>query len=343
MTPEELAAEAAAAAEAEAAAAGTEEESAADLWAEFDEMDGGNGTLTIEGTVNTGEPGDDEDTNGADFGESDDDAGNTGADTGAEAPTDATDPAADAAAQTLWDSVPAELRSEYDRLTAENAKLVHKERSAAGRATGYQRRYEELLKAAQPRATAGDRPTSQAAIEALKEDYPEIAAPLEQALGSIQEQVSHLSAAEESRVAAAQTELTEFLNEETEALVAQHADYEQVLGQNSEQFRVWIDDQPRAVRDAFARNAQDIVNAAEAAQVIGAFKAHLGMPAPAPAVPAPRTPAVPSALASKRERQLGATATVNRTNRRPTTSGIPEDGDPQMIWDAFEAAENPRR
>lgn len=328
MNEEELAAAEAATAEA-AQNADAIEEDAADLWAEFDELDG---IAPEEGEATTADA-DTDAGDGADTGTGGDVI--DGAVAGADAAAVAT---AVAAAPSVWDNAPAELRTEYEKLAADRARLEHEVRSHKGRAVGAQRRYEDLLKAAEPRKVEGDRPTPQAALAALKEDYPEIAGPLEQALGSIQGQVATLSEAEESRRTAAQTELSDFLQNETTSLVSQHPDYLEVLGKNSDALVAWIDDQPRAVRDAFARNANEIVNAAEAATVIGLFKAHLGKPAPAPAAEQPRTATTPP-LASRRERQLGATANPTRSHRRPTVSGIPENGDPQDIWDAFEEAE----
>lgn len=240
------------------------------------------------------------------------------------------------ATPSIWDSAPAELRTEFERVTAENARLAQKERSATGRATGFQRRYEDLLKAAQPREVKGDRPSPDAALAAIKQDYPEIAEPLGQVLTSIHGDVATLSEAEDSRRKAAEDELSDFLAAEEETLLSQHPDYGDVVKNNGERFVAWIDDQPRAVRDAFARNADQIVNAAEAASVISAFKDHLNPPAAAPAgQPGHANPP----LSNKRERQLGSTAAPGSRTRRPTVSGIPENGDPQAIWDAFEASE----
>ncbi|KQT54638.1 hypothetical protein ASG43_03360 [Aureimonas sp. Leaf454] len=299
------------------------EETAADVWAEFEEADGG--APAGDAGTNADADAGDEEGEGADFGDDDDAvaANGGGADAGDTAPS-------------VWDSAPEALRNQFEALQAENAKLLQKERSASGRASGFQRRYEDLKKAAEPRATPGDRPAPQAALDALKEDYPEIAEPLSQALNAIQGDVATLAEAEEGRRKAAETELTDYLDTEAAALTSQHPDYLDVLKTNSDKFVAWIDDQPRAVRDAFNRNAEHVVNAAEAAAVVGMFKEHLGMPAPAPA--AERPAATPS-LASRRERQLGATAAPTRAHRRPTVSGIPENADPQDIWDAFEDAE----
>jgi hypothetical protein len=302
---------------------------AEDAWAEFEANDVADAAGTARPVALEGNPEDHEDGDGPIVGNVGDDFSDAADDAG-----DATTTTADG---TVWANAPTELRTEFEKMAAENARLLQKERSASGRATGFQRRYEDLLKAAQPRETTGDRPSASAALAAIKEDYPEIATPFEQAINAIEGQVSQLSAAEESRREAAQSDLTEYLDAETNALRSQHNDYLEVLGNNAATLAIWIDDQPRAIRDAFARNAENIVDAAEAATVISLFKAHIGLPANAPAADQSRTTA--DSLASRRSRQLGATTSLHRTSRRPTVSGIPENADPQDIWDAFEEAE----
>lgn len=303
------------------------------IWAELDKADADEAAH--------GKQADSGDDGADDFADSDGDnasdnadADNTGDDGDANGGDDGA--ATAAAASSLWDSAPPELRNEYEALKAENAKIEQKARSATGRATGFQRRYEDLLKAAEPRKTEGDdRADLDAAMAALKDDYPEIAQPLQKALGVIEGNVNQLSAAEERRREAALVELNDFVEAETSAVLEQHPDYQQVLADNGPKFLAWVDDQPKKVREAFARNAEQIVNAAETAEIVSSFKAYLGQPA---AVPASQRPTTPS-LSARRERQLGSTASPSSRHRRPTVSGIPEEGDPQVIWDAFDAAD----
>lgn len=305
---------------------------AAALWAEMDEADGLAPSETSAETTG-GEASEDFADEAAEV-EGAAEAGAEVAD-GVAGPTgDDAAPAAEVAAPSMWDNAPAELRTEFERLSAENAKLLQKERSASGRATGFQRRYEELARAAQPRTVEGDRPTPVAALAALKEDYPEIAAPLEQVVGAIEGSVAHLSEAEEGRRKAAETELSDFLAGEEESLLAVHPDYADVLSTNAAKLVKWIDDQPRAVRDAFAANSEQITDAAAAATVISAFKDFLNPPAAAPAGQGSHVP-----LSDRRARQLGSTASHAPSSRRPTVSGIPENDDPQAIWDAIDAVE----
>ncbi|RFC65012.1 hypothetical protein DYI37_03865 [Fulvimarina endophytica] len=245
---------------------------------------------------------------------------------------------AEAAVQDLdWSGVPETHRAAFEQMRADNAKLAQKERSANGRYTATQRRYDELVKAAQPRQPAsGDRPTLETSLASLKEDYPEIAGPLQQALAAVQGDVATLAEAEEGRRSAAQTELSEFLQTEADEFSQQHPDFEEVVRQDAGRFTAWVDDQPKAVRDAFARNAQTIVNAAEASNVASLYKAFLGM---GEAAAAAATQTGKPSLDARRQRQLQSTANPSRASRRPASSGIPEEGDRDEIWDAFERAE----
>lgn len=309
-----------------------------DLWSEFDAADTGK-PITSRGDIGV-------ETNESDFEEGDGEGGDgEGGDTppvGAEdidkdvATGDENEEGlpAETAAPSLWDDAPPELKKEYEALAAEKARLEQRERSAAGRAVGFQRRYEELQKAAKPRPVDEDRPTLDAALAALKEDYPEIAEPLTKALGGIEGRVKDLSEAEEGRRTAAEAELNDYVQRETEAVLEAHPDYLEVLGKNSDKLAEWVNDQPLRVREAFIRNQNEIVNGAEAAEIVTKFKAHLGLPVPGAPAPSGRPP-----LSDKRERQKSATASPSNRGRRPTPSGIPEDGDPQDIWNAFEAME----
>lgn len=310
-----------------AAAAEAEAPSPEEIWDELDAAEGVDPStlVAVEG----------DDGNTADFVDDGADAPQDGAEA-AEAADAGNEPpaaAAAAAADDRWAALPEDARSELARLTAENAALEQKNRSAVGRAGAFQRRYEDLVKAAQPREVAGDRPTPSAAIASIKEDYPEIAAPLEKAFGAIEGSVAQLAEAEEGRRKAAETELTAYLDEQEAALKVEHPDYAEVLGANGQKFAEWVNDQPLAIRQAAHRNANSITDAASAALVIGAFKAFIAPPAEAPAVPGK------AQLSDKRQRQLGAGTAPSLAARRTTLSGIPEEGDPQAIWEAIEAQE----
>jgi ABC-type nitrate/sulfonate/bicarbonate transport system substrate-binding protein len=156
-------------------------------------------------------------------------------------------------------------------------------------------------------------------------------APLSKAIESVNSRAEQVEAAQRGRI---ETELKEEqqryieeVNAQTEALKQEHPDYLDVVSKNVDKWLTWVEDQPKAIRDAVARNADDITDAAAASKVLSAFKAYLNPPATAPQ---------PSPQSDKRQRQIGATASPGTSNRQPVVTGIPEDGDPQAIWDALE-------
>lgn len=267
-------------------------------------------------------------------------------DNGAEKPEGAVEAAAgkDGTAETdkpdIWASAPPELKAAYDELAAKTAKIENDFKSANGRVSTYQRRYEDLVKAAQPvKKEETVAPTQ--AIEGLMQDFPEIAGPLKQALETIQGKLDNLDKAEESRRVAAQTELVTMVEEQTKRLDEAIPDWETTLKANGAAFAAWVEDQPRRIREIAYR--EDITNADEAAEVVKLFKAHLGQPADKPAPQADTTTKTQTQpLSDKRERQLAGTASPNPQGGRPVVSGIPEDGDPEQIWKGFAALEQQR-
>lgn len=258
----------------------------------------------------------------------------TAADAGAEAEPSSPDP---------WKDAPEELRAAYEAERARNAELEQKARSAEGRARAHQRKLDDLRRAMEKSKSPEMLLEAQNELRRVENEYPEVTQPLKKALGAITDRIT---AEEEGRARAARSELAEIVSTETAKLAERHPDWDAFLKQHGgPAFAAWVDDQPRRIRDALTVNGNAIVDAEGAIALIDAYKQHLGvMPASAPAsVPPAAIHQTPNPLADRRQRQLAATATPNRSGGRPTVSGIPEDGDPQAIWDAFEAEEQRRR
>lgn len=244
----------------------------------------------------------------------------------------------------IWANATPEQKAAYDALVSDRAKLEQKARSAEGRATAHQRKIDELYRQMQPRDNSVEARLQQARTKlvAAESDYPEYINPVAQVLDAVNENINQLSAAEQRRREAAQAELAEIVQDEEAKLAEVHPDWQDVLSKHGgPQFAAWVEDQPRRYRDAFVRNANAIVDSASVAEFIGAYKAHLGIvPATAPAAPPLATQ--PNPLTDRRARQLAATASPTASARRPTVSGIPEEGDPAEIWNAFEAMDRAR-
>jgi len=204
---------------------------------------------------------------------------------------------------------------------------------------------------------AGDDEKTAAYLEtddwkAFTEEYPEVAGPLGSVIGNLQsvidKQGKELSAIGNDR-------RQEALDEQANLLTQKHADWEQVVTEDPNAFAGWLDSQPRHVREAFARNQEQIVDAEEAADVVGRFKAFRqahgqqqngngdgqgsatersdGSDAGQGNGNDQATPP----LSDKRKRQLDSAATT-RTNGPSGAGGIPESGDEKVLWDQFEKA-----
>lgn len=248
--------------------------------------------------------------------------------------------ATEAATPDIWASAPPELKAAYDALAAEKVKVENDHKAVSGRVSAYQRKYEQLAKAAQPvKKDETESPTK--AIESLMEDYPEIAKPLKQALETIEGKLNNLDKAQESLREDAQTELQTLIDDETARLEKKHPDWLETLQANGPAFAAWVEDQPRRIREIAYKNDKAIVDAVGAAEVVSLFKAHIGKPATPAPKPDPKTPNPP--LNDRRERQLAGSASPQRQGGRPVVSGIPEDGDPEQIWKAFDAVDQQKQ
>lgn len=250
-----------------------------------------------------------------------------------------------------WADAPPDLKERFDALKAERDKLERNAKSDAGRVSAFQRRINELQAAASAPTKAKGREEPEDVREAIKglaDEFPEIAQPLTKALDIIDKRIQALDERETTRSNAARAELTEIVETETARLESEHADWFDVLSKNGPAFAEWIEDQPRRLREAAARNAETIVDAQAAIEIVGGFKKHLGLADAGeqqqaePAAPAPTPEAAPapkpnSDLNDRRRRQLVGTSSPSKSGGRPTVSGIPEDGDPEDLWNAFEA------
>lgn len=217
-------------------------------------------------------------------------------------------------------------RAEVERLAAENAKIEQRIRSDQGRKAAHQRRIDELVAQAQPRSRQ-ERQDDADALKALETDYPEIAEPLKKISQSVNIRLDKIDEDGESRRKAAETELNDLLAAEEQRLDGLAPDWRDVLKANGKTYNAWIEDQPKRLRDLAARNADAITDADSAAEVLTAFKEFLQPPAP----PSRNLP-----LNDRRQRQKTGASSPQTSGGRATVAGIPEDGDPEAIWDAFE-------
>jgi len=274
-----------------------------------------------------------------------DDAGTTG---GEELPP-ADKPAA-AEQDDPWAAAPEELRSAHDADQARIKKLEQSDRSQRGRLGSMQRQINELHGTrAQPAAdetAAGDAAGATGGgkdflasddWKSFESEYPEVATPMKQVVSDLRNEVTRQGSALDAITTDRHHDAAD---EQEHLLEEEHADWEEVTA--AEEFGTWLDEQPRHIKEAAIRNAEEIVDAEEAADVVGRFKATRS--AQAGDGPATDTPDAgdeadagdgPTPLTGKRQRQLEAASTT-RTGGPGVATGIPEDGDEAALWKAMD-------
>ena len=199
------------------------------------------------------------------------------------------DPAGD-----IWANAPSELRSAFDALQSRADRAEHENASNRGRISALQNRIDSLLGAPEQQNRAGAASTSPApgdsqdnAFEGeewqqFRDDFGEIAGPIEKMFAA---QASEIEAVktENQRLRQGMKVVGEdrFIarSEQLESSVRQaHPDFDDIA--NSETFATWATRQPAYVQQAIVRNGENIVDAAEASDLIARYKADTGIGSP---------------------------------------------------------------
>lgn len=238
----------------------------------------------------------------------------------AEAAEEAPPPAEATEKPDPWADAPEPLRAAYQ--AAEEARKAAEERWNRHRnqISGLNRKIAELQAQVSQPAPTQKSDDKIASLETLREEYPELADKLAPIIDGLTAKVQSLEAVA-SRVE------TQSETSVIEAVEQAHAGFEDLLAQRSADFWEWAEDQPKRIRDIVAANADAYRDAKGLVEVIGAFKAHLGLteqpPASAPASTEPRPD-------TKRARQLAGAATP-----APRSRGVlPDPGpiDEDALW-----------
>jgi hypothetical protein len=262
-----------------------------------------------------------------------------------DAPTD--EAAAEVAAtdqqqdQDPWANAPPDLKAAHDAQVKalETATNEHARRSIEGRIASYTRRLKERNEAAAQKPAAPKPEEAADPLEELAADYPEIAAPLQKDRARIAEKISRFESIEQSRLAAADAEMDHDLMANEKLLEESHPGWEGYLKEYGPAFGAWIVDQPLALRQAFVTNQDAIIDPYSAIETLAAFKSFVASNQ-SPQAPPPDgggQPAQQQRLNPRRAAQLAGSASPHSGGSRPTVSGIPQDGDPEMIWKQFAA------
>ncbi len=259
---------------------------------------------------------------------------------GNDTPADGAAPAQDAApkqeAPDIWDNAPPDLKAAHDAQVRalESATSEHSRRSIEGRIVAYTRRLKERNDAAAQQPASAEEEAADTLGE-LAAEYPEIAEPLKKTLAPISEKLSQFDAQMRSRQEAADLEMDADLKANEHLLETRHPGWDSYLRDNGAAFGAWIVDQPLYLRQAFVTNQDAIIDPHSAIETLDAFKQFVASSQP-PQQAAPQPAAVQTQrLNPRRAAQLAGSASPQIAGSRPTVSGIPEDGDPQMLWNGF--------
>lgn len=301
-------------------------EAEADIWNEMEASDSGasEDAPELDGFQLPPEPGD---------GEENDDPTPAAADTGA-SHQDAPEEAATAEEVDEWAKVPEALRTQYQQTQAalDDMKSRH-----SGNTRKIRELTEELtaIRQAKPPANpAGGKPDDMTDKEwaSFKEDYPDIAGPLE---AKMQANAKALESFERRFASMDAAEVKKQYDSNFEDVQKNHPDYLTIVRDPA--FPKWIEEQPRYIQEGAARNGQEIVDPVEVADIIGRYKQDAGIGAEAINNPGGSSGQGSSqSLASKRARQLSATQGAGRKSAPALAAGIPDTGDPDELWEAFE-------
>lgn len=255
-------------------------------------------------------------------------------------------PAGAAPSDDIWANAPPELREAREK---ELRDLNFRLSSQQGRVSALHRKLQERERQQQPGQDGGGQPEARRADEGgepandplatLKEEYPEIAAPIVATIESLQQQIADLS---QPVTSMAEAQAQTFKAQQYGILAQRHPDWQELA--QDDRWGGWIEAQPRAVQEAFARNV-DVSDGKEAAWVLDLFKADMGISAPTPApspTPAPTPAPSPAPTADqRRQKQLDAGRDGGSGGGPTVTNELPDDFDAEL--DRIQAKRRSRR
>lgn len=225
-----------------------------------------------------------------------------------------------------WSSVPEDLRAAHKAAVSELEQYKHRASSDAGRASAFQRKAEQLEKelADLKKAPAADGAAGEAAQEAqefledpefaaFREEYPEVAKPIEKVIKTLQAKAERLE--REFGVISGDRHQQQIAKQE-ELLTQLHPDWKAATA--SPQFVQWYQSAPPGLRADIERHGDQIGDAQEVAKILDVFKAATGFGASG----ASRSGV--TNLSAKRQRQLESAAAPAGRGVGPS-SGAPDD------------------
>lgn len=236
----------------------------------------------------------------------------------------------------LWANADPRQKAAFEAAEAARVQAEQQARSHGGRAGQLAKELKELKAALAEQRNAGnatekgeESSDEEERFQQLREEYPELAAPIIDRMVKMETQLRELSGDKAAKAEAdSNADLDALLAEQPKLLTDAHPDWSQTV--LSPEFVAWRDDPntpPVVKRIILEDNAQQIVNAADCAFVLDLFKLVKGEADPT------------KELDRQRERQLQAGSMP--TTRTPTVKRERAESY-EAVWDELEAQERRR-
>jgi hypothetical protein len=233
---------------------------------------------------------------------------------------DAKAPSTEAAPTDIWATADPTYRAAYE---AAQRDAEHKLSSEKGRVAALQRQLHGLRQQGggaqqQEQTPSGLKDLLETDdIKRFREEYGEVAAPVLKILEAQQAALDRITGSVKQ---VDQDRNDAFLNSQLDAYAAEHPDWASFAV--DDRFRPWLQRQPRHIQEAATRNAQEIVDAAEASDVLSRFKLAHGISGQQQ--PQQQEPLPPPTADARRQKQLEASADV-RTKGPEAAAGVPDE------------------
>lgn len=230
----------------------------------------------------------------------------------------------------LWANADPALREAFEaereaRTRAENTIRTHE-----GRLTATQRQLLEAqarIPKVEPTKQEEAKPVLTDEVKAqLREDFPDVASPLLDAISALETEQANLRARDASREeqeqAARAVEAQRFFAEQEQKLATAYPDWHATC--RSAPFIEWAQKQPQIILDGLQRNADAIVDADSGIKILDLYRAEVA----------------PDDTAQRRQRQLDATRNIDTKNPQATSSQTQDRDAEWARLDALDRAKN---
>lgn len=246
---------------------------------------------------------------------------------------EANPPAAKESQDDIWANADPKLREAFEAERSKAVKTEQQLRTQDGRLSSAMRQLNQLKQQLAPKRDAEgaanegeEAKTKEERRKQLREEYPDVAAPLLDDLAELQETVKALTATTHTSL---ENEATILVEREEQRLIERHPDWTEYgqHGKSNKEFVDWVMQQPRYVIEAVERNGTEIVDSVEVSDILDRFKRETGKAT---------DQAQRDAMQRRRESQLDAGR--QPANRQPAVASGTED-DFSAEWNRLKAIE----